>query len=121
MAPAEAGSSNNRVETAATMKVFRMWGVLPAGGGRSTLLGSGTSAQGSELEAAVLAEEDARAHVRAVAAAPRAPPARAGDRAVDGVGRLARLVPCGGRLRRPGKLDREQMQRLVGAAEAVRV
>ena len=55
------------------------------------------------------------------------PPHRAHRRHVPataqsiGVGRLAGLVPRGGRLRGPRQLDRQQVQRFVGAAEAVRV
>src|SRR6185503_10945693 len=73
----------------------------------------------SELEVAVLAEEDLAPDVQAVAAASRASAAGAGDRAVDRVGGLAGLIPRGRALGGTWELDREQLESFVTAQEPV--
>src|SRR4029453_8241638 len=73
----------------------------------------------SELEVAVLAEEDPAPDVQAVAAAAWASATRAGDRAVDRGGGLAGLIPRGRAFRGTGELDREQLERFVAAQEPV--
>src|SRR6266540_6389781 len=75
----------------------------------------------SELQPAVLAQEQVGLHVQAMAPAPVAATARTGHGAVDRIGRLAGLVPRGGPLCGPGELDRQQHQAPLAAQEAVRI